>query len=158
MKSRVVLADDHKVFREAMRSMLERDPSIEVIGEAGDGTEALDLVGSVHPDVVVMDVRMPGVNGIVALRQLIAAHPRVKVIVLSVTSEPIFASEMLGAGACGYVTKGDAGELPRAIHAVLSDSNYLSTEVAAMVADSADTGKSINDASYVGVERKASKP
>ena len=155
MKSRVVLADDHKLFREAMRAMLERDPSIEVIGEAGDGTEALALVQSVHPDVLVMDVRMPGVNGITALRQLIAADSWVKVIVLSVTSEAIFASEMLGAGARGYVTKGDAGELPRAIHAVVGNGNYLSTEVAATVTDSAGAGKSINVASFAGVQRKS---
>ncbi len=154
MKSRVVLADDHKAFRQAMRMILERDPSIEVVGEAGDGTEALELVRSVHPDVLVMDVRMPGVNGIAALRQLIAADSSVKVIVLSVTSEPIFASAMLGAGARGYVTKGDAGELPRAVRAVVSDNNYLSTEVAATIANASGAGKSSNAAACAGVEWK----
>lgn len=130
MKSRVVLAEDHRAFREALRNLLDRDPGIEVIGEAGDGTEALELVRSVHPDVVVMDLRMPGINGVAALKQLIAAQPSLKVIVLSVTSEPAFASEMLGAGARGYVTKSDTSELPRAIHAAESGASYLSTEVA----------------------------
>ncbi|MBI4289852.1 MAG: response regulator transcription factor [Betaproteobacteria bacterium] len=154
MKSRVVLADDHRPFREAMRMILERDPGIEVVGEAGDGTEALDLVQSVHPDVLVIDVRMPGVNGIAALRQLVAADSCVKVIVLSVASEPIFASAMLGAGARGYVTKGDAAELPRAVRAVVSDNNYLSTEVAAAVAEISGAGGSIIGASYADLERK----
>ena len=131
MKSRVVLADDHKAFREVLRSLLQRDPDIEVVGEAGDGSEALDLVRSTQPDVIVMDIRMPKINGVAALRQLVADHPAVKVIVLSVTAESIFAAEMLAAGAGGYVTKADAGELPRAIHAVVSGSSYLSAEVAA---------------------------
>jgi two-component system NarL family response regulator len=130
MKIRVVLADDHKAFREVLRSLLQRDPDIEVVGEAGDGSEALDLVQSTAPDAVVLDIRMPKLNGVAALRQLVAAQPSVKIIVLSVTSEPIFAAGMLAAGACAYVTKADAGELPRAIHAVVGGSNYLSAEVA----------------------------
>ena len=129
MKSRVVLADDHQAFRKALRSMLEHDPGIAIVGEAGDGNELLDLVRSLQPDVVVTDIRMPGVGGIAALRQLVADHPGVKVIVVSVTSESQFATEMLSAGASAYVTKADAVELPQAIHAVASGSSYLSTEV-----------------------------
>jgi two-component system NarL family response regulator len=77
-----------------------------------------------------MDIRMPGLNGVAALGRLLESHPGVKVIVLSVTSERLFAEEMLAAGARGYVVKADAGELPRAIHAVLGGGSYLSTEVA----------------------------
>ena len=131
MKIRVVLADDHKAFREALRGFLEKDPSIDIVGEASDGSEAMDLVRSVQPDVAVMDIRMPGVNGIAALLQLAAAHPAVKLIVLSVTAEPIFAAEMLRVGASAYVTKANAEELPRAIHAVMNHRTYLSAEVAA---------------------------
>ena len=131
MRTRVVLADDHKLFREALRNMLQRHPDIEVVGEAGDGIEALELVRSVLPDVLVMDIRMPRLNGIAAIAQLLAAHPSIKVIVLSVNAEHVFASEMLAAGARGYVTKADAEELPRAIRAVVNGLQYLSLEVAA---------------------------
>lgn len=142
VKSRVVLADDHRPFRETLRSMLDRDPDIEVTGETANGTEVLELLRLFHPDVIVMDVRMPGADGIATLKQLLAAQPSVKVIILSVTSEPIFASEMLGAGARGYVTKADTGELPRAIHAVVKGERYLSTEVApAMVSAGAPNAK-----------------
>ena len=134
MRIRVLLADDHKPFREALRNMLQRDPDIEVAGEAGDGIRAVELARSLLPDVVVMDIRMPRLNGIEAIAQLLAVHPPVKVIVLSVNSERIFASEMLAAGARGYVTKSDAEELPRAIRAVLNNLEYLSLEVAATVA------------------------
>jgi DNA-binding NarL/FixJ family response regulator len=86
MKSRVLLADDHKVFRSAIRGMLERDPGVEVIGEAADGIEALELVRSAHPDVVVMDIRMPRLTGVEAIRELVRAEPSVKVIILSLNS------------------------------------------------------------------------
>jgi DNA-binding NarL/FixJ family response regulator len=134
LTTRVVLADDHKLFREALRNMLQRHPDIEVVGEAGDGIQAVELVRSLLPDVMVTDIRMPRLNGIAAIVQLKAAHPSVRVIILSVNSERIFASEMLAAGARGYVTKSDAEELPRAIRAVMNGLEYLSLEVAATVA------------------------
>jgi DNA-binding NarL/FixJ family response regulator len=134
LRTRVVLADDHKLFREALRNLLQRHPDIDVVGEAGDGIQAVELVRSLRPDAVVMDIRMPRLNGIAAIGQLLAAHPSVKVIVLSVNSERIFASAMLSAGARGYVTKSDAEELPRAIRAVMNDLEYRSLEVAAAVA------------------------
>lgn len=130
MTTRVVLADDHKLFREALRNMLQRQPDIEVVGEAGDGIEAVELVRSLLPDVMVTDIRMPRLNGIAAIAQLLAAHPSIKVIVLSVNAEHIFASEMLAAGARGYVTKSDAEELPRAIRAVTNGLEFRSPEVA----------------------------
>ena len=130
MKNRVVLADDHKLFREALAHMLRRHPEIEVVGEAGDGIQAVELVRSLLPDVAVMDIRMPRLNGIAAIGQMLAAHPSVKVIVVSANSAGIFATEMLAAGARGYVTKSDAEELPRAISAVMNEREYLSQEVA----------------------------
>lgn len=131
MRNRVVLADDHKPFREALRNMLQRHPDIDVVGEACDGIEVVELVRSLLPDVVVTDIRMPRLNGIVAIGQLLAAHPSLKVIVLSVNSARIFAAEMLAAGARGYVTKSDAEELPHAIRAVMNGLEYFSLEVAA---------------------------
>jgi DNA-binding NarL/FixJ family response regulator len=147
LKNRVLLADDHKLFREALRNMLQRHQDIEVVGEAGDGIEAVELVRSLLPDVVVMDIRMPRLNGIAAIAQLLAAHPSVRVIVLSVNSARIFALEMLNAGARGYVTKSDAEELPHAIRAVMNDVEYLSLEVAATDAAPARADKPIDGAS-----------
>lgn len=131
MRTRVVLADDHMPFREALRYMLQRHPDLEVVGEAGDGIQAVELTRSLLPDVVVMDIRMPRLSGIAAIGQLLTTLPPIKVIILSVNSAPVFASEMLAAGARGYVTKSDAEELPRAIRAVMNGLEYLSPEVAA---------------------------
>jgi len=126
----VVLADDHTPFRAALRNLLQRQADLEVVGEAGDGIEAVELVRSLLPDVVVTDMRMPRLNGGAAIGQFRSAHPAVKVIVVSVNSAHIMASEMLAAGASGYVTKADAEELPRAIRAVTNGLEYLSHEVA----------------------------
>lgn len=131
MKTRVVLADDHKPFREALGHMLQRHPDIEVVGQAGDGIEAVELVRSLLPDVVVTDMRMPKLTGSAAIGQYRAAHAGIKVIVLSVNSAHIFASQMLAAGAHGYVTKADAEELPHAIRDVMDGREYISPEVAA---------------------------
>jgi two-component system NarL family response regulator len=128
-KRRILLVDDHPPLREALRDMLRRDPELDVVGEAGDGAAALQLAQALRPDVVVMDIRMPGLNGVAALRQLLASHPGLKLIVLSATSERLLAEELLAAGARGYVVKADASELPRAIHEVLRGGTYLSTEL-----------------------------
>jgi DNA-binding NarL/FixJ family response regulator len=87
-------------------------------------------VRTAQPDVVVVDIRMPRLSGVEAIRELVKVHPSVKIIVFSLNAERMFASEMLDAGASGYVTKGDARELPQAIHAVMSGDPYLSPEVA----------------------------
>ena len=131
MNCRVLLADDHQPSREAVRNLLQRHGHIEVVGEAGDGMQAMELTRTLLPDIVVMDIRMPRLNGIGAVSQLRAAHPAVKVIVLSANAAAIFASAMLAAGARGYVTKSDAEELPQAICAVLAGNAYMSSEVAA---------------------------
>ena len=135
MKIRIVLADDHEAFRASIRALLQRAPDLEVIGEADDGVEALELVRTGRPDVVVVDIRMPRLSGVDAIRELVKVHPSVKIVVFSLNAERMFASEMLDAGASGYVTKGDARELPRAIRAVASGTPYLSTEVAGKAPD-----------------------
>jgi two-component system NarL family response regulator len=118
VKLRVLLVDDHRMFREALRAMLERMPDIEVVGEAGDGLEALELAEQTRPHVVCMDVRMPGLNGVEATRRLLAAQPAARVIGLSSYSDSHLIQEMLNAGATGYVTKDEAGvDLLRAIRA-----------------------------------------
>ena len=114
---RVALVDDHQPFRERLRALLERDPGIEIVSEASSGQELLDAAGSAEIDVVCMDIRLPGMSGIETTRRLLAAKPGIRVIGLSAYAEPHYVEAMLGAGAVGHFTKGDAGEaLLHAIH------------------------------------------
>lgn len=126
MSVRVLLADDHQLFREALRVMLEKEPSIRVVAETGDGLQVLPLAQELSPDIVCMDISMPGMNGIETTRRLRAACPDIKIIGLSAFSDQRYIFEMLNAGASGYVTKAAAGEqLLQAIAAVLQDQKYL---------------------------------
>ena len=114
---RVALVDDHQPFRERLRALLERDPGIEIVSEASSGQELLDAAGSAEIDVVCMDIRLPGMSGIETTRRLLAVKPGIRVIGLSAYAEPHYVEAMLGAGAVGHFTKGDAGEaLLHAIH------------------------------------------
>lgn len=136
MSVRVLLVDDHKMMREGLRSLLANEPDIEVVGEASDGRSALDLVRSLSPDVVVMDVGMPELNGVEAARRIRAEHPGVKVIALSTHTDKRYVHHMLEAGACGYVLKIAAHEeLLRAVRAASLGKTYLSPEVAGFVVD-----------------------
>ena len=110
-KIRVLLADDHEIVREGLASLLEAQPDIEVIGQVGDGEMALDAARHTRPDVVVMDVSMPGMNGVEATRLLRAELPSVQVIALSMHEEMQIAEAMQQAGAATYVNKGGATEL-----------------------------------------------
>lgn len=131
-----MLADDHKMLREALRALLDKEPDIEVAGEAGDGLAVLGLVADAKPDVVVMDIAMPGLNGVETTRRLAAEHPQIKVIGLSAYSDKRFVMEMLDAGAVGYVVKAAAGDdLMRAIRAVTRGQTYLCPEVAATLVE-----------------------
>ncbi len=134
MSIRVLLVDDHKIVREGLRSLLEKQPDMEVIAEAEDGRTALRLVQEVLPNIVIMDVAMPDLNGIEATRQIIANSPGIKVIALSMYSDRRFIMGMLGAGASGYLLKDCAfEELARAIHVVAADQTYLSPRIADVV-------------------------
>lgn len=131
-----MLADDHKMLREALRALLDKEPDIEVAGEAGDGMAVLGLVAEAKPDVVVMDIAMPGLNGVDATRRLAVEHPEIKVIALSAYSDKRFVMEMLDAGAVGYVVKAAAGdELMRAIRAITRGQTYLCPEVGATLVE-----------------------
>ena len=117
MTLRVALVDDHRAFRERLRALLQRDPAITIVAEASSGQELLDLVLSVDVDVVCMDIRLPGMNGIEATRRLLALRPATRVIGVSAYAEPHYVEAMLEAGAVGQFTKGDAGAtLLGAIH------------------------------------------
>lgn len=137
MTTRVALADDHRMFRHGLRLMLETEPEIEIVGEADDGLQALALARDTRPDVVCMDVCMPGMNGIEATRHLHAADPAIKVIGLSAFAYEHYVLDMLKAGALGYVTKTETGAaLVQAIRAVQAGKRYLCPELAANLADS----------------------
>lgn len=132
---RILLVDDHQLFREALRGLLEKVPGYEVVGETGDGSEVVRLAQQCAPDLVCMDIGMPGVNGIDATRALKAASPRTKVIALSTYAEHRYVTDILAAGALAYVSKAEASEeLLRAIGAVQNDSLYLSPAVAGAIA------------------------
>jgi DNA-binding NarL/FixJ family response regulator len=133
---RVVVADDHAIFREGLRALFEGIPELEWAGEAADGREAVRLAGKAAPDLVIMDVTMPGLNGVDATRQILARQPRTRVLALSVHTERRFVLDMLRAGASGYVSKENAfEELSRAIKVVIRGETYLSPEVSGPVVD-----------------------
>ena len=125
-KIRILIVDDHTLFRETLRNFLERDDSIEVIGEAGDGIEAMHQVERLQPDIVLMDVAMPNVNGLQATRQIKKGNPSVKVIMLTMYDTEQYISEMMRVGASGYILKrASAHELLTAIHSVSRGDAYL---------------------------------
>lgn len=148
MKTRILLADDHPMFRHALRLMLEKDPRIEVVGEAGDGVALVKMVSDIPADVVCMDIGMPNMNGIEATKKVLAINPAIKVIGLSARTDRDFVLDMLKAGAFGYVTKTETGdELLRAIFSVRLNRKYLCPEVAATLTgalmDSTDGASSV---------------
>jgi DNA-binding NarL/FixJ family response regulator len=126
MTIRVLLVDDHRIFREALRILLAQMPDILVVGEAGDGQQAIELARQLVPDIVCMDIGMPGINGIKATRELRSACPAVKVIALSTHADNVYVMDMMAAGASAYVTKAEGGqELLRAIESVGNGRQYL---------------------------------
>ncbi len=130
MSIRVLLAEDHHIIRQGIRSLLEKAPGLEVIGEATDGRETVTLARQLNPDVIVMDVSMPNMNGIEATRQICLEDPTIKVIALSVHSDDPFVSGMLMAGASGYLLKDCVlEELVQAIQTVAHDRLYLSSRI-----------------------------
>ena len=133
---KVLLADDHRIVREGLRSLLEAQEDMQVVAEAGDGRQALELAATHEPDVVVMDVAMPQLNGIEATRRIVADQPDTKVVALSMHSDRRYVAEALKAGASGYLIKDGAfDELVSAIRAVIANKVYLSPRVAGVVVD-----------------------
>jgi DNA-binding NarL/FixJ family response regulator len=133
---RVLLVDDHTMLRQGVRALLTREPDIEVIGEAGDGVEALDQVENLHPDVVVMDVVMPRMNGLEATRQLRERHPDLRILILSMYDDDEYVTQIIQAGAAGYVLKHAAGDdLVSAIHDVHKGGSFLYPPIAAKLID-----------------------
>ena len=130
MKVRILLADDHQIMREGLKALLGRHSSIEVIAEAENGIEALSIARKERPDVIVMDIAMPDINGIEVTRQLKSELPDIKIIALSMHSDRRFVSEILKAGASAYVLKHAAFEdLEKAIKAVMIGRTFLSADI-----------------------------
>jgi two-component system response regulator NreC len=133
---KVFIADDHALLREGLRAALERHPVMDVVGEAGDGREAVKRIEETSPDVVLMDIAMPGLNGLEATRQIRKALPRVKILVLSMYDDQEYIYDLLRAGASGYMLKGSSvAELAAAIEAVARGGIFLNPSVAGRVVE-----------------------
>ena len=137
MKTKILLVDDHKILRDGICSIVKGYPDMEVIGEAADGKKALQLVEELSPDVVIMDISMPDLNGIDATRRIISDHPKIKVIALSMHHDKQFVSEIFKAGASGYLLKDCAfDELEHAVRIVMDGKTYINPQIASLVIES----------------------
>lgn len=133
---KVIVADDHKITRQGLRSLLEKKIDIEVIAEAENGREAVELAREFKPEVIIMDVSMPDLNGVEASKQIIQDNDNIKIIALSMHSDSLFVSEMLKSGASGYLLKDCAfEELEQAIRTVVEGKAYLSPSISGVVVD-----------------------
>ena len=158
MNIKLLIADDHAMMREGLKSLIEKEPSIEVVGEAGDGRQTVKMAREVGAHVVVMDVAMPDLNGIEATRKILKANQHIKVVGLSAHANRDFVREMLKAGASAYVLKSRAyEELVRAIKEVMKGKKYLSPDIARGVVDEyveMSSAQSENPAFVVLTERE----
>lgn len=147
MNIKILLVDDHAIIREGLRSLLEKQPEMEVVADTDDGRKAFELVQEIQPDIVIMDITMRGLNGIEATRRIIAEFPAVKVIALSIHSKRRYVADMLSAGASGYILKECLfDELVQAIKAVAAGGRYLSPRIADVVVN--DYVKRLSSTSY----------
>ncbi len=139
---RVLIVDDHEVIRRGVQSILSVHPEWKLCGEADNGQDAVRLATTLLPEVVIMDVSMPGMNGLEAARQIHASIPEIKVLLLTLHSSPEFVRCAFQAGARGYVLKSDAeNELVRALNVVVGDGTYVSPAVDKHVAKNAILGR-----------------
>lgn len=134
MGIKILLADDHRLLREGLRSLLEEQPDMSVVGEAENGKSAVQLATKLMPDIIIMDISMPGLNGIDATQQILSVCTKSKVIALSMHTERRTVIEMINAGASGYLLKDCAfEEVVQAVRAVASNSTYLSPKITEIV-------------------------
>ena len=136
MAVKILIADDHQIVREGLHAMFDKEAEMEVIGEAEDGIRAVQLACELRPDVIILDVNMPEMDGIDATRRLLKELPDTKIIALSMYSKRTYIKKMLEAGASGYLLKGGAfTELVEAVNTVLSGEVYLCSKVATILVD-----------------------
>lgn len=132
---KVLLVDDHELVRMGIKRLLQDVTNLKVIGEAGTGEEAVLLAKELVPDVVVMDVHMPGIGGLEATRKMIRHNPDIKILALTIYEDEPYPSRLLQAGACGYITKGsDPEEMIRAIRTINAGQRYISPAIAQQIA------------------------
>ena len=130
----ILLVDDHPMLRKGLRLLIESEEGLNVVGEANDGQEAIDRVRELTPDIVIMDINMPNLNGIDATRQILAESPQTKVLALSIHSGKHYVENMLEAGAVGYLLKESAPEeLIKAINVIGEGKSYLSADITEIV-------------------------
>ncbi len=133
-KIRIVLADDHTLVRGGIRALLESMPEVEVVAESGDGREALELIVKHEPEVALLDIGMPSMNGLEVARQTVKEAPRTKVVILSMHADGAYVKQALQAGVAGYLLKGAAvSELPLALQSVMRGETYLTPKVSQSV-------------------------
>ena len=131
---RILVADDHEVVRKGLVSLLQAQPEWQVCGEAGDGREAVEKALQLKPDVVILDIGMPSLNGLEATRQILKANPQARVLILTLHDSDQVVREVLNAGARGFLLKSDAArDLVAAVEALRHDKTYFTSKVAAMV-------------------------
>ncbi len=134
MSFRIFVADDHEVVRRGLCALLQVQPDWEVCGEAGDGREAMEKVQKLKPDVVILDIGMPSLNGLEATRQILRVNPQTKILILTLHDSDQVVREVLNAGARGFLLKSDAArDLVAAVEALRRDKTYFTSKVAAMV-------------------------
>ena len=134
MKTKVLLVDNHQILIDSLRLLIEQQSDLEVAGEAKDGLEAITLAKKLSPQVIIMDIKMPGLNGIEASKEILAANPGIKIIALSVSDDIAYVRNMLSAGAYGYLLKESSGEeLIVAIHNVANGDRYVSREINSVI-------------------------
>lgn len=132
---KLLIVDDHDLVRTGLRHIVSGDPGIEVVGEAGNGEEAILKNRDLQPDVVLLDISMPGLSGFEVTKRLRQAKPDARIIILTVHTESPFPSKLLDAGATGYLTKGcEASELLEAIHSVAEGKRYIGGDIAQRLA------------------------
>lgn len=132
----ILLADDHEVVRKGLRALLETQPGWKVIGEATDGREAVDKAQSMHPDVAIVDIGMPSLNGLEATRQIVKKAPRTRVLVLTMHDTNPLIQQVVKAGARGYVLKSDvASDLVSAVEALTRDQTFFTSKVSQIILD-----------------------
>jgi len=135
-RTRVLLADDHTLVRAGIRALLETIEGVEVVAEADDGHETLKLIEKHQPDVALLDISMPGLNGLEVMRRVASQSPRTKIIVLSMYADATYVRQALAAGAAGYLLKGGSVmELPLALAAVAKGDTYLTAKISAQVVE-----------------------
>lgn len=148
MFTKILIADDHQIVRQGLRILLEKESDLKVVAEAEDGRSTVRLARELKPGLIIMDVAMPGLNGIEATRQIMAESPATKVIALSMYADRRFVVNMLKAGASGYLLKDCAfEELTRAIRVVLAHKTYLSPGVTDILVKDCKLGAPMNEVS-----------